>query len=128
MKKFFRHFSWVLTLPFAVVVVIFAVANRGAVTVDFWPFPLVLQVWLSILILVCVLTGILIGALLMWLSAGKLRRRAREARNRIAQLERDVQIAQQAKAHAEAKAAVPAAGRPEAPLLGQSGGSGQSAA
>ncbi len=126
MKKFFRHFSWILTLPLFLIVGAFAVANMESVALDFWPFQLTYPVPASFLILGSVFAGFLIGGLVTWASAGRQRRRARAARNRIALLEREVQILHSEKALAEAKAA--AGGRAETVLLQRSNGPSQSAA
>lgn len=105
MKKFLRNFYWIVTIPVAIAVVVFALANRELVVVDIWPLPLSLQQPLFLFILGSFLFGFLVGAVIMWFSAGRYRRRARAARNRVAQLEHDVRLLQHDKAHAAAKAA-----------------------
>lgn len=128
MKKFLRQFSWIFTLPFFLVVGTFAVTNMDFVTLDFWPFPWLAPVPLSILILGSVFAGFLLGGLAIWTSAGRQRGHARAARNRIAQLERDLQILRHEKARAEAKATATAGNPSEAVLLRRPDGPGQSAA
>ena len=86
-----KHFSWILTLPLTIVVIVFAVANRNFVPLDLWPFEIAVQVPIFVLVLGSLFVGFLIGALAMWVSGGKQRRRARAARSRLAKLERDVQ-------------------------------------
>lgn len=86
-----KHFSWILTLPVTVVVIVFAVANRDFVPLDLWPFEIALQIPVFVLVLGSMFLGFLIGALTMWLSAGKQRRRSRTARSRLTKLEREVQ-------------------------------------
>jgi uncharacterized integral membrane protein len=105
LKQFFRHFSWIVTIPLAFVVIVFGIANREPVVVDLWPLPLSFEAPLVLVIFFSFVAGFLIGALIMWFSAGRYRRRAREARNRVAQLEYDVRVLQHDKARAEAKAA-----------------------
>ena len=73
------------------------------------------------------MAGSLIGGLVAWASAGRLRRRARDARHRIASLEREVQILRGDKARAEANAAA-AGERTTALALQRPNGPGQSAA
>ena len=128
MKKFLRHFSWILTLPLFVIVGTFAVANMGSVALDFWPFEFTYPIPVSFLILGSVFAGFLIGGLVTWASAGRQRRRARDARHRIASLERELQILRGEKARAEAKAATVPGDRQEAVLLQRPNGPGQSAA
>ena len=105
MKHFFRHFSWIVTIPLAVIVIVFGIVNRELVVVDLWPLPLFFEAPLVLVIFSSFVAGFLIGALIMWFSAGRYRRRVREARNRVAQLEYDVRVLQHDKARAEAKAA-----------------------
>ncbi len=103
-----KHFSWILTLPLTVVVIVFAVANREFVPLDLWPFEFALEVPVFALVLVSIFLGFLIGALTLWLSGGKQRRRARATRSRLAKLERDVQRQQVATAAGSgARAPVP---------------------
>lgn len=73
-----------------VVVIVFSLANRGAVTVDLWPFDLKEQIPLSWLLLGALFAGFLIGGVVMWLSGAKARHRARDLRFDKAHLEREV--------------------------------------
>ncbi len=103
-----KHFSWILTLPLTVVVIVFAVANREFVPLDLWPFEIALQLPVFSLVLGSMLIGFLIGALAMWLSGGKQRRLARAARGRLAKLEREVQRQHDAaRAASDARAPLP---------------------
>ena len=82
--------SWIVTLPLMLVVVIFSLANRGAVSLDLWPFKEGITLPLSWLLLGALFVGLLIGGAVVWLSGGKSRRRARELRFDKARLEREV--------------------------------------
>jgi len=95
-----KHFSWILTLPLTLVIVVFAVANRHFVPLDLWPFEVAVDVPVFVLVLGSVLIGFLTGALVMWLSGGKQRRQARAARGQVAKLEREVQRHSQERAAA----------------------------
>ena len=122
-----KHFSWILTVPLTVVVIVFAVANREFVPLDLWPFEFAVQVPIFALVLCSMFVGFLIGALAMWLSSGKQRRRARAARGRLAKLEREVQVQQGAGATGSApRTVVPAIGPP--PSSTDPGRSGRPAA
>ncbi|MDV7339941.1 LapA family protein [Terasakiella sp. A23] len=68
-----RFLSWLLFLPFALVVVIFAVSNRGPIAVDFWPLPFSQDVPLYLLSLGTLAFGFFFGALLTWMSVAKWR-------------------------------------------------------
>ncbi len=72
------------------VIVSFAFANFDYVSLDLWPLAFSLSVPLSVLILGSLFLGVLIGGLAVWLSAGRTRRRARQARRRADELEREV--------------------------------------
>ncbi len=103
-----KHFSWILTIPLTLVVVIFAIANREFVPLDLWPFGLSRPLPIFVLILGGMFVGFLIGALVMWLSSGKQRKRAREARHQVAKLERRVKELERAQAQAKGGTAPPA--------------------
>ena len=71
-------------IPLAVVIVMFAVANRGIVTVTFDPFSsanpaFALTMPMFILIFVLVGIGVLVGGIAAWLKQHKWRVRARRA-------------------------------------------------
>ena len=84
-----KRFSWILTLPLIVVAVIFAIANRKPITLDLWPFEASPQLPLFVILLACVVFGLVVGGLATWLSAAPARQRARQARRRVAELERE---------------------------------------
>lgn len=81
-----KRLSWILTVPLIVVAVVFLIANREPVTLDFWAFEL--QLSLHWILLACVAFGVVVGSMATWLSAAPARRRARQARRRVAELER----------------------------------------
>ncbi len=72
------------------VAVVFTIANRELITLDFWPFDLSLRIPLFVVLLASLFAGLLIGGLAVWLSAGRTRRRGRQARRRVEQLEREL--------------------------------------
>jgi uncharacterized integral membrane protein len=81
MRKFV---AGVILIPLAVVIVMFAVANREIIAVSFDPFDptrpaFVLKVPLFILILLLVGTGVVVGGVAAWLKQHKWRARARRA-------------------------------------------------
>ena len=84
-----KRFSWILTLPLIAVAVIFSIANRESVTLDLWPFELTLQLPLFVILLACIAFGLVVGGMATWLSAAPTRRRARQARRRVTELERE---------------------------------------
>lgn len=84
-----KHLSWILTLPLLIIAVVFAVNHRGRITLDFWPLPLELTTPLFLLVLLTLFAGFLLGGLTVWLSQSRHRRRARERRYRVEELERE---------------------------------------
>ncbi|NIA67981.1 LapA family protein [Pelagibius litoralis] len=86
-----RYIFWILTLPLTAVFIIFTVANRAPVVIDFWPFELKQSLPFSLVVLLSLLFGFLVGAFLMWLRFGMARARARHAEQRAAVLERELE-------------------------------------
>jgi len=87
-----KRLSWILTLPLIIVTVVFAAANFEFVSLDLWPFAFSLSVPLSVALLTSLVLGLLVGGLTAWLSAGGTRQRARQARRRADELEREVAL------------------------------------
>ena len=113
-----KYFSWIITLPVTVVVVIFALSNMHEVTFGLWPFDDTFTLELFIAVLATFLVGFLCGGIVVWFSDGKVRRRARKAEFEAAGLKQENanlkhQAARQAAERAH-KASAPAAGAPAA--------------
>ncbi len=77
-----KFISALILVPLAIVLVVFAVANRQTVLVSFDPFDqahpaLSLSLPLFALILAMVVCGVIIGGVAAWLGQGKWRGRAR---------------------------------------------------
>jgi uncharacterized integral membrane protein len=73
-----------ILLPLAIVIVMFAVANREIITVSFDPFDaaqpaLALKMPLFLLIFALVAVGVVVGGIAAWLKQHKWRMRARRA-------------------------------------------------
>ena len=89
-----RPVHWIVTLPLAVVAVVFAVSNRAPVSLTFWPLPLELETRLYLVVLLAALAGFFAGAFTAWVNAGHARRLARERKRRIEALERELATSQ----------------------------------
>lgn len=89
-----RLVHWVVTLPVALVVVLFAVSNRESVTVTVWPLPVRLEAPLYLVVLLALLAGFLVGELVAWINGARARRLARERARRIEALERELAATQ----------------------------------
>lgn len=95
-QRFSKLVTWLIAIPLAVAVAFFAIANRQSVTVDLWPLPYAMTLPLFIIIIATVIFGFLIGVLVHWIIAGRLRLRAIRA-------ERRAEIAERELAHMKAE-------------------------
>ena len=82
---------WIVLALVALVLVLFAVSNREAVSVALWPLPSVLQLPLYLVVLGTLVLGFFAGQLVSWVNGWRWRREARRSRERIAMLERELQ-------------------------------------
>lgn len=105
-----NRLRWLITVPIAIVVVVFAVNNRGPANVDLWPFGLVIAWPLFVYVFIGAGLGFVVGAALSWISGGPARKTSRAHMARIRELER---AAQPTDAPAPAQAPV---AQPPAPL------------
>lgn len=112
-----RLVYWIVAVLAAAAAVLFAVSNRQAVMVGFWPLP-GRELPLYLIVLSAMLAGFLAGEFVAWVNGGRTRRLARERARRIAALERELAATQAmttpaaaalAKATAPQAALVPAA-------------------
>jgi uncharacterized integral membrane protein len=109
-----KRLSWIVTLPFAVAAVLFAVMNRTPVTIDLWPLPWRIEAPTFLILLGSLAFGLLIGLLLAWLASGTKRRRMRELAHDNQRLTTELQeLRRQA---AERSRAIPPASLPAASL------------
>jgi uncharacterized integral membrane protein len=89
-----RALYWLLAALLAIVLTLFAVSNRQGVSLALWPLPFVAELPLYLLILLVLLAGIGLGAAAAWIGASGRRARARQARRRVAALERELAATQ----------------------------------
>ena len=80
MRKFL--ITWLILIPLALILVVFAVANRHFVTVSFDPFnsaapSISATMPLFVLIIVAAILGVIAGGCATWLSQRRFRRAAR---------------------------------------------------
>ena len=97
-----KNFSWLITLPVTVAVVVFAVSNRTPVEIDLFPFPSHPVLPAYLLVLGSLFCGFLIGGTIAWLAGAPRRRRARRLTAEADLLSREL-------AEARRKPAAPAA-------------------
>ena len=98
-----RRFSYILTVPLAVILVVFAIDNRDTLVVSFWPFPWMAAMPAFLALFLALLIGFFAGAAAIWLSGAKARRRARELADTARA--QGHQIAEHERRQAEARAA-----------------------
>jgi lipopolysaccharide assembly protein A len=78
-------------IPLLLLLVLFALSNRTAVTLGLWPTDFSLELPLSLAILAGMAAAFLVGGLLVWFSALGQRNRARRAEQAVRLLEAQVQ-------------------------------------
>lgn len=85
-----KYLYWALFGIVALILIVFAVANRDTVTLTLWPLPVVLSTSLYIVVLLTLLVGFLLGELMAWLNGRRWRREARRNARRVEELERQL--------------------------------------
>jgi uncharacterized integral membrane protein len=87
---------WLILVPLAIVILMFAVANREIVTVSFDPFSETapaasVSVPLFVLVFVLVILGVIIGGVASWLRQSGYRRVARNRDADVTALRREIE-------------------------------------
>lgn len=82
--------KWLLTLPFIVGAVLFALANPQIVDLQWTPFNQTMHLPLYFIALFFLGVGFLLGAIIAWIGMGKTRRERRQYKRENKQLERDI--------------------------------------
>jgi uncharacterized integral membrane protein len=87
---------WLILVPLAIVILMFAVANREIVTVSFDPFSATapaasVSVPLFVLIFVLVILGVILGGVAAWLRQSGYRRAARQRDADVTALRREIE-------------------------------------
>lgn len=86
-----RILAWLLALPVALLVIVFAVANRHDLRLELWPLPWSMDLPVYLAVLGALLKGIVIGLVIAWFAGHTARRRAREQKRRADGLERQLE-------------------------------------
>lgn len=96
MKDFlFTLLAWLLTLPFIIGAVAFALYNQERVPVTVNPFYEAVSLPVYVPVLVAIAFGFLFGAVMTWAAMGRLRAIKREQAKRIKTLEKQLEAANQ---------------------------------
>ena len=86
-----RFLWWTGLALAALLLILFAVTNRQTVTVGLWPLPYFAELPLYLVVLVTLIVGFFFGEVVAWIGAWHWRREARRSRERIAELERELE-------------------------------------
>jgi uncharacterized integral membrane protein len=105
-----RVVYWIFAGSLAALAGLFALGNRGDITVDFWPLAPAFQMPAFVALVGALYVGFFFGAVVVWLAQGRHRRRAREAGRRAEALARELATLKAAheKPAPPAEASVPA--------------------
>jgi uncharacterized integral membrane protein len=109
MRKFIAA---VILMPLAILIVMFAVANRASVAVSLDPFSssapaLTVHVPLFLLLLVALIVGVFVGGFAAWLRQSKWRRTARHLERELRTARAETEDARRRLAAAQAAPPVP---------------------
>lgn len=85
-----RYIAWLIGLPVAIVAITFAVINRQVVTIDLWPLPWTASLPLFLMVLGALGLGMVAGGVIVWVSGGRTRARARAEHRRANRLDHRV--------------------------------------
>lgn len=85
-----RIATTLITLPFLLLAILFAVSNREAVELTLWPLPYAATLPLFVTILIMLFIGFLLGAGFMWIEVLRARRQARILRRVADQQEQEL--------------------------------------
>ncbi len=91
-----RLIGWFILAPISIILIIFALANRQLIVVNFDPFsvndPLIpaITIPLFLLIFILLLIGIFLGGISVWFSQAKIRWQLRKARINIKALQLEI--------------------------------------
>lgn len=80
-----------VALVVGVAVVVFALGNRGPISLSFAPLPIAVAMPVYLLVLIALALGIIAGGVGAWRAAGRARAVSRERRRRVAALEGEVE-------------------------------------
>lgn len=85
-----RALKWLVTLPLIILLLVFALSNRAAATLNFWPFDLTLALPLSFMLVATLVLGLLLGGFTVWLGDLKHKLEANRLRHEVTALNRRI--------------------------------------
>jgi uncharacterized integral membrane protein len=72
-----KRLSFIITLPVTLVVLVFALSNRGPIGLTFWPLAITIDLPIYLVVLGSLVAGLLLGGVITWLAGRRVRRQAR---------------------------------------------------
>jgi uncharacterized integral membrane protein len=75
-----KRLSFIITLPVTLVILVFALSNRGPIGLTLWPFDATIDLPIYLVVLGSLLVGFLLGGLIAWVAGVRVRRQARRLR------------------------------------------------
>lgn len=85
-----RVLNSIVAFVVGLIVILFAVSNREAVTVEIWPLPYRLSLGLYAVILLALVVGFIAGAIGAWMVGGPRRREHRRLKRHVRTLEQSL--------------------------------------
>ena len=85
-----RFLVWILIPPIALVLALFAIANRDNVIISIDPLPFTFALPLHLIVFISLAVGLIAGYLVMWVSGYRTRRDFRKTRRRLATVESEL--------------------------------------
>ena len=92
-----RIAGWLIGIPLAILVVLFALSNRHAITLALWPLPedMVISLPVYVVVLVAAVLGFFGGIAVAWFGGARTWRRARSAERSLRRTEGQLKQAEQ---------------------------------
>lgn len=73
MRRIITWASWLIMAPLFVAAVVFALNNKSGVTLNLWPFGLMVELPIYLAMFFVLGLGVLIGGVVAWLGQGRVR-------------------------------------------------------
>ncbi len=105
---------WIVTIPIAIAVVLFAVVNRNPVALSLWPLPWDIEAPLFLFTLGTIVFGFLFGAAVTWISGGTTRQKLRAAQRDLAHAQDELAALKRQVVPARSNSATPPTALPPA--------------
>src|SRR5262249_51442902 len=115
------YIAWIVTVPFALLLLSFAISNREAVTLGLWPLPFRIDAPLYLVALLPLLLGVLIGGLVLWFARFATGLRMRRLETKLAATQKDLEGLKSSRQRPGAPATANRNGDPARPALPAAG-------